>query len=258
MTTLAVTGGQPDVIQPHHRLVALGMTGSGKSEIGLAGFASTPGQRILIDYNDAYTMGPDALADPLGCQETENPAAIDWGVRTIRFVPSAVGSSPRARAIMDDLYAAIWARSALWADLGPLDVWLDESVGPTSANYAPPNMELVVTQGRKRKIRHGAAMQDPVGVYPKLLSQAEHGFVFVCGMRPDYLDIIGRRFGWTGADVGAALEQLGERYGTENDRGEWVCHAYLRHRIGRREVFEFPPLPPEVIAHTRRHVINDT
>lgn len=247
----------PDPIQPHHRVAALGMTGTGKSEILLAGFAETPGQRILIDYNDAYVLGPDALTDELGWQEIEDPDRIDWTVRTIRAVPPHVGRSAAAREWMDNLYAAIWARSELWQQLGPLDIVLDEAVGPTSANYAPPHLELVITQGRKRDLRHAAAWQDPVGVYPQLLSQSEHAFVFLCGMRPDYLDIIGRRFGWTGAEVGRALQALADEHGTDAG-GEFRCHAYLRHRLGRQEVHAFPPLPPEVIAHTRRHVINDT
>jgi hypothetical protein len=248
----------PDVIAPNDRLVALGMTGTGKSEILLAGFAQTPGQRLLIDYNDAYTLGPDALADELGCQEVDDPKRIDWSVRTTRIVPPYVGRNERARQWMDDLYAAIWERAQHHGELGPLDVLLDESVGPTSGNYAPPHLELVITQGRKKMIRHSSAQQDPVGAYPQLLSQAQHAFIFLCGMRPDYLDAIGRRVGWTGAEVGTALQELADEHGYLDNRGEFKCHAYLRHRMGRREVNAFPPLPAEVISHTRRHVINDT
>lgn len=246
------------VIRDNDRVAALGMTGTGKSEKLLAGFAQTRGQRLLIDYNDAYSLGPDAINDPLGCIEVEDARQIDWTVRTIRAVPPHVGRSPAAREWMDRLYAAIWARAQAHEAYGPLDVLLDESVGPTSANYAPPHLELVITQGRKKRVRHAAAWQDPVDVYPQLLTQANHCYVFLCGMRPDYLDRIGRRFGWTGTEVGVALQELADEHGYNDQQGAFRCHAYLQHELGRREVYARPPLPPEEIARTRRHVINDT
>ena len=244
-----------DLIQPHHRFVAVGMTGTGKSQVLLSIFAEDPGPRLLIDVNDAYYMGETALADPGGLQETDDPAAIDWTARTIRVVPPSAGKA--ARPWFDDLYAAIWARSEYNEQLGGLLVVLDESVGPTDANYAPPMLELVITQGRKRRIRHGAAMQRPANVYPGLLAQSEHAFVFDVGSRRDDLDRIGERFGWNGAEVGDALRELADEYGYEDADG-FHCHGYLRHRLGRREVHRFPPLPPEVIAHANAHVVNAT
>lgn len=245
-----------DPILEKHRVVAAGMTGTGKSQVLLCLFADDPGQRVLIDVNDAYELGPATLEDPYGWQETDDPREIDWRLRTIRIVPPLAGRA--AREWYDDVYAAIWDRSQRHEDLGPLTVLLDESVGPTSASYAPPHLLLAVTQGRKQRLRHMAAMQEVFNVEPLLLSQAEHGFFFDPGGRPDNHDRIGQRLGWSGRDVAEEFRLLAEQYGYEDDEGNYRCHAYLRHRLGRREVHAFPPLPAEALQRADRHVINAT
>lgn len=250
------TTGTPDTIHPWERVVLLGMTGTGKSEAGLALLAEDPGQRLLIDVQDAYELGPATLADEAGYQEVYGDAReIDWSARTIRYVPRRAGRA--ARAEYDDLYAAVWARGWHFQDLGPLTVLLDESYGPTDANYAPSHLLLVLTQGRKKHIRHLAAAQRPAKIAPELLTSSEHLFLFDVGARRDDLDSIGQRFGWNGAEVGEALRDMADEHGyMDGDR--FRCHGYLRHRLGRREVFDFPPLPAEQIERTRRHFVNNT
>lgn len=245
--TIAAGTVKPDPILPSHRAAFVGMTGTGKSQAALALLADEPGQRLLIDVNDHYELGPAALEDELGHQETSKVKEIDWNNRTIRVVPPRYGKA--SVPWYNDLYAAIWAR-------GNMTVLLDECVGPTSENYAPEYLLIVATQGRKRHIRHLAAMQRPVGVAPVLLNQAEHAFVFDVGARRDDLDKIGERFGWNGADVGEALRELADDYGYVDSQGNFRNHGYLRHRLGRREVFAFPPLPPAVIKRTEQHFIN--
>lgn len=245
--TTPATAGKPDPILPHHRVALVGMTGTGKSQLGLGLLADEPGQRILIDVNDHYYLGPDVLEDEHGWQEVEDAREIDWRNRTIRAVPPRFGKA--SVPWFNDLYAAIWEH-------GDVTVLLDESVGPTSEHYAPEYLLIVATQGRKRRIRHIAAMQAPVGIAPVLLTQAEHGFVFDIGARRDYLNAVGERFGWNGAEVGEAIRELHDEYGYVDSEGAFRCHGYLRHRLGRREVYSFPPLLPAMIARTERHFIN--
>lgn len=252
----AVEGAPPAPILPWERVAVVGMPGTGKSELLLSLWADDPGQRLLIDVQDAYYLGPDALGDENGCQELHGtPNRIDWTARTIRYVPARAGRAGRDE--YEDLYAAIWDRAQRFEELGHLTVLLDESYGPTEANYAPSYLTTALTQGRKKHLRHLAGMQRPAKVAPELLETADHFFVFLMGSRRDDLDRIGERFGWNGAEVGEALRDLAEEHGYD-DHGRFRCHGYLRHRAGQLEVHAYPPLPTSVIKRTHRHVVNAT
>lgn len=253
----ATRGGAPAAIQPWERVVAIGMPGTGKSELLLGMWAEDPGQRLLVDVQDAYYLGPDALADENGCLEVYgDPAAIDWGARTIRYVPARAGRA--ARQEFEDLYAAIWHRAQAFEDLGHLTVLLDESYGPTEANWAPTYLTTALTQGRKKHLRHLAGMQRPANVAVELRETADHYFVFLMGARRDDLDAIGQRFGWNARDVQEELAGLADEFGYIGADGYFHCHAYLRHRMGQLEVHSYPPLPSDVLERTRRHVVNAT
>lgn len=252
----AQTGRTPPEIQTHERVMCVGMPGTGKSELLLGLWADDPGQRVLIDVQDAYELGPAALEDELGVQEVHgHPERLDWNQRTIRYVPAKTGRAGREE--MEDLYAAIWARAQHYQELGHLTVLLDECYGPTEANWAPSYLTTALTQGRKKHLRHLGGTQRPAKVAPELFETADHLFVFLMGGRRDDLDRIGERFGWNGAEVGEALRDLSESYGYD-DNGRFRCHGFLRHRAGNLEVLEYPPLPAETLERTRRHVVNAT
>lgn len=252
----ALHGARPAPILTHERVAVVGMPGTGKSELLLSLWADDPGQRLLIDVQDAYELGPAALADEQGVQQLRgNPTRIDWGCRTIRYVPGRTGRAGRDE--FEDLYAAIWDRAQRYEQLGHLTVLLDESYGPTEANWSPSYLNLALTQGRKKHLRHLAGMQRPAKVAPEILETADHLFVFLMGSRRDDLDKIGERFGWNGSEVGDELRALADEYGYD-DHGRFRCHGYLRHRAGQLEVHAFPPLPASTLKRTARHVINAT
>jgi hypothetical protein len=212
------------------RACAIGMTGSGKSTWCAAIWTVHAGQRILIDVNDAYEPGPDLLLEELGgyCR-AERLRDIDWRCRSVHYIP-------RRQSIeaYNDLYAAIWDRSRLC-------VWLDESFGPTTANKAPDYLRRVITQGRKRLIRHLACTQEPMNVLPVLYTQAEHVAVFHLTGRPDELARLAPRFGLTMAELADELGRLPE-------------YAYLRSAAGAPSVYRMPPLPAAVIEATERTI----
>ncbi len=216
------------------RVAAIGMTGSGKSQLLIAGvFAVYGGQRLLIDVNDDYELGPDALAEEHGggCVATR-VSEIDWRKRTIHFIPRS-----QTENAYNDLYAAIWDRAV---NTGSICVLLDESWGPTTPNKAPAYLRRAITQGRKKGILHLAAMQEPVNVLPVLYSQANHCMLFKSAYRPGELTVL-RRFGMKEADLLAELDRLPQ-------------HGYLRHTLGDQTVYRMPPLPPELVERAQRVV----
>lgn len=217
-------------IRPSDRCCAVGMTGSGKSMLLAHLWAIYPGQRVLVDVNDVCELGPDALADERGHCTAEKVRDVDWRARTIRFVPRA-----QNERLYNDLYAAIF-------DRGNLCVFLDESQGPTTSSRWPQWLRTTVTQGRKRSILHLAATQEPMNVVPVIYSQAEHLFVFRLTGRRDELNALAPRLGLDWRALQDEVEAL-------------QPHGYLRHSIGPEQpTRRMPPLPPDVVAYTERHV----
>lgn len=217
-------------IKPSDRCCAVGMTGSGKSMLLAHLWSIYPGQRVLVDVTDACELGPAALADERGHCRAEKVRDIDWRARTIHFIPRA-----QSDGLYNDLYAAIF-------DRGSLCVMLDESQGPTSAGRWPRWLRATITQGRKRKILHLAATQEPMNVVPVIYSQAEHLFVFRLSGRRGELDALRHRLDLDADALQRELEELPE-------------YGYLRHSIGPGQpVRRMPPLPPDIVAETERHV----
>lgn len=217
-------------IRATDRVCAIGMTGSGKSILCGHLWAIYPGQRLLVDVNDACELGPASLAEQAGgACEAERVRDIDWRARTIRFVPRA-----QSEALYNDLYAAIF-------DRGRMCVWLDESYGPTSAHRQPRWLGAVTRQGRKRELLHLAATQEPVNVMPTLYSQAEHLMVFKLRGRGDELRALAPLMRMTADELSEELARLPE-------------YGFLRSHVASHTVWAKPPLPLSAVEHVRQHV----
>lgn len=219
------------MIEPGHRLFACGKTGSGKSLLLAYYFATVPGQRLLIDVNDDYELGPAALEE--GASNVRgDPAALDWSQRTLRYVPGRLDPLE-----YEDLYRVVWERACRGHKLF---VWLDECLGPTTESRCPMHLKLAITQGRKKELTHGGAGQRPVGIEKTIVNQAEHLFAFFTADRDD-VDMLARRMSVQPAELAGALDSLDE-------------HGYLYHRLGQPSITAFPPLPAERLQTIRRHV----
>lgn len=218
------------MIRQGQRALAVGNTGEGKSEALLHLFAKFEGQRLLVDVQDHYQLGPDALAG--GAIEVDDPRDLDWRARTIRYVPRRPGDPGEASR----LYHAIFER-------GDLLVLLDEAEDVAPVGRAPSSVRRVLKQGRKHGITHLAATQRPFGVDPSVINQAEHAYVF------RMVDV---------RDVGAIAHRLALPAGElTRELGQLPDHGYLYHQLGPGQpVARMPPLPAELIAATRRHVVN--
>jgi hypothetical protein len=232
-------GGEPPPILKGERFLAVGFTGTGKSEAMLNPFAAYPGQRVLIDNQDHYEFGPVALEEKPPPLETSNTREIDWRHRTIRYVPARPGD----RREMDRLYAAIFRRGNMLVCADEL-----EDVAPSMGGGAPINVRRVLKQGRKVGITHGATTQRPVGIERAAINQANHLLAFPMVDSED-IRVISGRFGMTPDELADALNSLGQ-------------YEYLRVTLGdlderrRPNVLRMPALPPETIEFTRLHVVN--
>ena len=230
----------PAPIMLGQRVFLCGMTGSGKSEALLHLFAVYGGQRLLIDVQDHYYFGPDALAEDPPPLEVDDPRAIDWRHRTIRYVPRRAGD----RREMDRLHAAIFRRGRVFVAADEL-----EDIAPSQGGGAPPFVRKCVKQGRKVRLTYGGATQRPVGVDRSIVNQAEHAFIFPM-VDSDDLRIIAPRLGMTVHELHEALNRLGQ-------------YEYLRHthgeldERGRPIVLAMPALPASTVEATRRHIVNE-
>lgn len=231
----------PQPIRSGERVLAVGFAGYGKSEVLLNLFAITRRQRILIDVQDHYVLGPDALAeDPPPLDGVDDPGQIDWNHRTIRYVPRRAGD----RREMDRLHAAIFRQGNMLVIADEL-----EDIAPSQGGGAPFFVKKTTKQGRKVKILYAGASQRPAGVERSFINQANHAFVFPM-IDPDDLKVISHRLGMSVHELSTALNQLDQ-------------YEYLRHDMGIRDernrplVLHMPALPPETIELTRRHVINE-
>lgn len=224
------------MIEEGDRVFCSGITGSGKSRLLGYFFAMTPGQRLLVDVNDDYELGPAAIAE--GCSNVRgDPAALDFSQRTLRYVPGRLD-----QAEYDELYKVIWGRACAGHRLF---VWLDECLGPTTESSSPLHVRLVLGQGRKKALTHAGASLRPVGIEKMLVNQSEHYFAFFTADRDD-LERIARRFSVTPAELAAALEPLAP--------GGAQAHGFLYHRLGQPQVSIFPALPQAKLDLLARHV----
>lgn len=218
------------MIEEGDRGFAVGMTGSGKSKLLSYYFATFPGQRLLVDVNDDYELGPAAKEE--GACVARHPSKIDFGVRTIRYVPARLNDDE-----YEELYEAIWTH--VRTARHPLLLWLDEGEGPTTAQRSPLHLRLALKQGRKKKLTHLTATLRPVDVEKAIVNQSEHGWIFKMTDLDD-IALLARRLNIKTAELAAALEQLPE-------------YGFLYHRIGG-PVAAFDPLSKERLQLAARHV----
>jgi len=213
------------VIRLGHRGIALGMPGQGKSQMCAHLFAVHEGQRLLIDVQDHYELGPDAGEDAI---DVDRVSAIDWRARTIRYTPRRFSARE-----FNELYGAIYHR-------GDVLVWLDEALGPTSAHSTPMMVRRVITQGRKRRITHLATSQRPAGIERGLVSLSEHVWVFRM-VDPDDIQTVSTRLGLSPRELGEELRQLPHQ-------------GFLYHEAGSGPIRQFGPLPAGLVARAQRIV----
>lgn len=213
------------MIRQGQRVFASGMTGEGKSQLLAHLFAVHGGQRLLVDVQDHYALGPDAGEE--SAVDVDRASAIDWRARTIRFVPRH--GTPRE---YDELHRAVYSQ-------GDLLVWCDEAEDVAPVHRTPRWVWKVVKQGRKRRITYLAASQRPHGVERSVVNQAEHVFLFRM-VDADDVQVFTHRLGVSARELAGELASLPR-------------HGFIYHELGAQPRV-MPPLPAELIARAERVV----
>lgn len=205
----------PDPPGYNDRILVVGKTQSGKTHFTRRMFlAMTGARRFFID--------PKGQGD-VGVQATRSVAAIDWAADVVRYVPAQLD-----RGEYEELYDAL-ARAG-----GPMVIWLDEAMGPTTGSWQPAGMRIIVTQGAALGVGHWACSQRPVDIAANLRTEAEHIFMFVPTPHPLNLDALA-------PDVGVPSRELAERFRALHEQeGE---HSFLWYARSSHELLDCAPVP---------------
>ncbi len=156
-----VAEGAPDPILHNDRVLIVGKTRSGKSVLARHIASQFTGCRLtLIDPKDDEYRFP-------GVEPARSPSELDLQAPISHFVPTYLS---------DDEYEEVF--DLLWRARGPRVIQLDESYGPTRANFAPKGLRLCVQQGAKHNIGLIACSQRPVNIESTLRTEAEHIIIF--------------------------------------------------------------------------------
>jgi hypothetical protein len=171
-------------------------------------FKSESGRKVVVDPFDSEGT------DGVGEQDTVHEVSqIDWArFDTWRVVPSREHLGDWQW--YSDLYEFLF-------DSAPVLIWTDEASRVTTSNRIPMGVDLVQSQGRKRKVTHIICATRPARVHGSLWSQADHWAVFRLRWPADK-DAVGSAMGQTPAEFQADQDRLSHHgfiwYDTKGDR----------------------------------------
>jgi hypothetical protein len=224
----------------HHRVTAVGMNRSGKSEILRHLFVRMATRRVLIDPKGEWVLAGTPMHQLTAIDPGQARAeieAIDWSAGVVHVQPAWQGAGAReARAQLAALYERI-ARIA-----GPCTVWTDEAYGVSSADWTPAGLFNLLVAGAGRGHGHLAATQRPRNVATELFSEADHLFVVPPLAADDFAHVLRQ---------GAPFYPLEDARADAADLPE---HGYLYVDRRSREVLQGDPLPRHMLEAGRQQV----
>lgn len=233
---------QGPVIGLDDRVFLVAITGGGKSHLMHYFFDSSARQRVCVDVNDAEHFHDDGT----GVQRVVgDPSKIDWKkYRTIHYVP-AVPHAPTDKGEYQRLFLLIQQHLQRMGPGGPgLDLWIDETYGPTTKQQAPSALQWLLKQGRKFNCRMYYAAQRPVDVWPDLRAMAGHVIVFAQPLEVPDEKRVGQQLGYKTGELNAELARLARKYKTSDDpRADLGVYAHLHWQRKGRLLFARSPLP---------------
>lgn len=195
------------MIEYSDRVLLVGKTREGKSEVARRTFLSAEEPRMVLDPNDStITDVPGAVTiygPPMGLSADEAHAQMAARLRehddagTVRVVPM----DPARTAEYDAAYQ--WAFTRY-----PMYVWLDEA---GDAGHSSAWLRKYLTQGGKRQCGHIACHTRPREVDRNLIAQADVLMVFRLP-NPDDVKVVAKQVGIPAGELNGLLSDL-PRYG---------------------------------------------
>lgn len=197
------------MIRFNDRVVLLGSTGCGKSELANRLFTDLHGgaQRVVLDTKHEFAVP--------GVEPVSDVAAIDWTQPIIHYRDGGGGVGE-----MQDFFAACHARRRIVVLVHELSDVCDFSAGRT-----PPAFNEYVSKGRALGQGLIAGSQRPFEVPSRAKSEADHVFLFVprFGLEQDHkaaAQTIGMNVNELAATLDELLATLGEHSFLHFDRRE--------------------------------------
>lgn len=216
-----------DSIRFNERVLVLGQTGSGKSELLNHLFSSMRCQRLLID-----TKGHEWTID--GVEPATSPESIDWSQPIIHYVTQEDDLSE-----LDAVFAQARTRRGLSVCVHELCDLCNYRAAAT-----PPNVSAFISKGRGHGLGLLGGSQRPYEIPVRGRTEVQHVFIVVPKLGDD--DV--KAMAGLGIGVSSAKElgQLIDR--VDSEHGE---HSFIWFRKGAREYTVCKPLP----EHLRRQSI---
>jgi energy-coupling factor transporter ATP-binding protein EcfA2 len=231
-----------DGVRYNDRVLVLGSTGSGKSEVLNYLLARLRNQRLVLDTKDEFAIP--------GAEPVRNVHSIDWEAeRTIHFQtapdadPSCTSKS-RPKVWCGRCFDCVFASSYYQRNLTVCVHELGD-VCEFNAGRTPRWFNAYISKGRARGDGLYMGSQRPMSVPTRALGESEH--VFMVGDRflvPQDHQKVAEAMGQNPNRLAALIDKTQAELGGEPDENGRT-HAFLWFNRRRRTVTACPPLPPE-------------
>lgn len=200
----------------HDRVLVLGSTGSGKSELLNFLSAHVACQRVVVDTKDEFDLaGVEAVRG--------DPEAIDWRAPVVHYIDGGGGPDE-----FEQLFAKVYARQNVVVICHELSDLCEFQPGRT-----PRAVNEYLSKGRARGLGLLGGSQRPVNVPMRAKTEAQHVFIFPPQLSPDDHDAIART-------VGLPAPLLGEKIDAARD--ELGPYSYLYWSREARAMAAYPAL----------------
>lgn len=201
-------------------LAIFGRKGSGKSYLAQSFADAYPFDELVVDATgDIDLPGTVPMPMPVPGAWPEAGDEHDGPLR-LRMVPDRL--DPRHA---DDVDRAIGLAFAHGLTL----VWIDEIGEAARANRVRPHMDLVLHQGRHRRLSVVMAGPRPVDIDPLVLSQADWVFIFAMPHPADQ-ERVAANLAIPRAELSELIAGLGD-------------HEFLAYQASEHQLYALPALP---------------
>ena len=215
-----------DGIAYNDRVLVLGQTGSGKSELLNHLVSTLRCQRLILDTKGGEwaVPGVDAVSDV---------EAIDWRQPIIHFVTQTDDPGE-----IDPLFAAARQRRHLTVCVHEMC-----DLCNYNAHRTPPNVSAYLSKGRAHGLGLIGGSQRPVEMPVRGRSEVQHVFIFPPRLGQDYVKAMANLgIGMDANTLGGLIDDVERQHGK---------HSFLWFKKGARGFKVSPPLP----EHLRRQTV---